>query len=72
MVSRFPSRNSEMRLIGSLHPVPSREEQIAMTAYWRAAQRQFGSDHEPAEKTARSRDPADKRTESDRRVASTR
>lgn len=72
MASRFPTRNSEMRLIGSLHPLPTREEQIAMTAYWRAAQRQFDPDHEPDEKSAKPRDSAGNRTESDRRAPSTR
>lgn len=31
----------ELRLLGSLEPVPNREERIAMSAYWRAAKRQF-------------------------------
>lgn len=36
----------EMRLLGSLHPLPSREERIAISAYWRAAKRQFEPGHE--------------------------
>jgi hypothetical protein len=36
----------EVRLLGSLQPVPSREERIAISAYWRAAQRQFAPGHE--------------------------
>lgn len=39
-----PDRNvdtPEVRLLGSLHPLPSREERIAIAAYWRAAKRQF-------------------------------
>ena len=31
----------EVRLLGTLHPAPSREERIAISAYWRAAQREF-------------------------------
>ncbi len=31
----------EVRLLGTLQPAPSREERIAISAYWRAAQRQF-------------------------------
>lgn len=31
----------ELRLLGELRPVTSREERIAMSAYWRAASRQF-------------------------------
>ncbi|HEY5806633.1 MAG TPA: DUF2934 domain-containing protein [Povalibacter sp.] len=37
---------TEIRLLGSLHPLPSREERIAIAAYWRAAQRQFAPGHE--------------------------
>jgi Protein of unknown function (DUF2934) len=36
----------EVRLLGSLHPLPSREERIAISAYWRAAKRQFEPGHE--------------------------
>lgn len=36
----------EVRLLGSLHPVASREERIAIAAYWRAAKRQFASGRE--------------------------
>ena len=37
---------TEIRLLGSLHPLPGREERIAIAAYWRAAQRQFAPGHE--------------------------
>lgn len=36
----------EVRLLGSLYPLPSREERIAIAAYWRAAKRQFEPGHE--------------------------
>ena len=36
----------EVRLLGSLYPLPSREERIAIAAYWRAAKRQFAPGHE--------------------------
>jgi hypothetical protein len=36
----------EVRLLGSLQPIPSREERIAISAYWRAAQRQFAPGNE--------------------------
>ncbi|HKE93136.1 MAG TPA: DUF2934 domain-containing protein, partial [Povalibacter sp.] len=36
----------EVRLLGSLYPVASREERIAISAYWRAAKRQFAPGHE--------------------------
>lgn len=36
----------DIRLVGSLHPLPSREERIAIAAYWRAAKRQFEPGHE--------------------------
>jgi hypothetical protein len=36
----------EVRLLGSLHPLPNREERIAINAYWRAAKRQFEAGHE--------------------------
>lgn len=36
----------EIRLLGSLHPAVNREERIAISAYWRAAQRQFAPGHE--------------------------
>jgi hypothetical protein len=31
----------ELRLLGELRPMTTREERIAMSAYWRAASRQF-------------------------------
>jgi hypothetical protein len=36
----------ELRLLGELRPVTTREERIAMNAYWRAASRQFAPGHE--------------------------
>jgi hypothetical protein len=36
----------EVRLLGSLQPIPNREERIAISAYWRAAQRQFAPGNE--------------------------
>jgi len=36
----------EVRLLGTLYPAPSREERIAISAYWRAAKRQFSPGHE--------------------------
>lgn len=36
----------ELRLIGELRPVTTREERIAMNAYWRAVSRQFAPGHE--------------------------
>ncbi len=37
---------NEIRLLGSLYPAVNREERIAISAYWRAAQRQFAPGHE--------------------------
>jgi len=37
---------ADLRLLGELRPVTSREERIAISAYWRAAQRQFAPGHE--------------------------
>ncbi|HEY6642807.1 DUF2934 domain-containing protein [Povalibacter sp.] len=36
----------ELRLLGEMRSVTSREERIAMSAYWRAASRQFAPGHE--------------------------
>lgn len=41
-----PEAINEIRLLGSLHPTPNREERIAIAAYWRAVQRQFAPGHE--------------------------
>lgn len=46
--SQIPSEEpvNEIRLLGSLYPAVNREERIAISAYWRAAQRQFAPGHE--------------------------
>jgi len=45
--SQTPAETTpEVRLLGSLQPLPSREERIAISAYWRAAQRQFAPGNE--------------------------
>jgi hypothetical protein len=36
-----PASVPELRLLGELRPMTTREERIAMSAYWRAASRQF-------------------------------
>ncbi len=36
----------ELRLLGEMRPLTTREERIAMSAYWRAASRQFAPGHE--------------------------
>ena len=36
----------DVRLLGTLQPIASREERIAISAYWRAAQREFAPGYE--------------------------
>ena len=37
---------ADVRLLGTLQPLTSREERIAISAYWRAAQREFAPGNE--------------------------
>ena len=37
---------TDVRLLGTLQPLTSREERIAISAYWRAAQREFAPGNE--------------------------
>jgi hypothetical protein len=41
-----PEAVPELRLLGEMRPLTTREERIAMSAYWRAASRQFAPGHE--------------------------
>jgi hypothetical protein len=41
-----PEAVPELRLLGEMRPLTTREERIAMSAYWRAANRQFTPGHE--------------------------
>jgi Protein of unknown function (DUF2934) len=41
-----PQAVPELRLLGEMRPLTTREERIAMSAYWRAASRQFTPGHE--------------------------
>lgn len=41
-----PEAAPELRLLGEMRSLTTREERIAMSAYWRAASRQFAPGHE--------------------------
>lgn len=49
-------QSSEVRLVGELRPVTTREERIAILAYWRAAEREFAPGHELDDWLAAERD----------------